>query len=118
MPRLAADSDSSLRSAAGRPPSVLLTKHSLPSRLHWEPDGAQKRAKAHIPGLFRVHARFSFIVSGFPTCAQRGARRPAYNQQTPQRHINCGRAVSARENPPYQRRCQLHTHHGADARLP
>jgi len=41
--------------------------------------GAQKRAKAHVPGLFPVHARFSFIVSGFPACARRGAGRPAHS---------------------------------------
>jgi len=31
--------------------------------------GAQKRAKAHVPGLLQDHARVSFIVSGFPACA-------------------------------------------------
>jgi len=30
--------------------------------------GAQKRAKAHSPGLLQDHARVSFIVPGFPTC--------------------------------------------------
>jgi len=34
-----------------------------------ETHGAQKRAKAHIPGLLQDHARVSFIVSGFPACA-------------------------------------------------
>ena len=33
--------------------------------------GAQKRAKAHIPGLLRDHAGVSFMVSGFPACAAR-----------------------------------------------
>jgi len=31
-----------------------------------ETHGAQKRAKAHSPGLLQDHARVSFIVSGFP----------------------------------------------------
>jgi len=32
--------------------------------------GAQKRAKAHIPGLFQDHTRVSFIVPGFPACGK------------------------------------------------
>jgi len=31
--------------------------------------GAQKRAKAHSPGLLQGHKRVPFIVSGFPACA-------------------------------------------------
>jgi len=42
--------------------------------------GAQKRAKAHSPGLFQVHARVSFIISGFPAypCLSGGTGFPAY----------------------------------------
>ena len=38
----------------------------------FEAHGAQKRAKAHIPGLLQDHARVSFMTSGFPACATRG----------------------------------------------
>ena len=36
-----------------------------------ETHGAQKRAKAHSPGLLQDHARVSFIVSGFLACGPR-----------------------------------------------
>jgi len=83
MPWLAANFDLSSRRAACRRLYLLLTKHSFPSRLHHEPHGAQKRAKAHSRGLLQDHARVSFMVSdfsvhspggtGFPACARGGA---------------------------------------------
>jgi len=38
--------------------------------------GAQKRAKAHIPGLLQDRPRVSFVVSGFPACVGEGDGRP------------------------------------------
>jgi len=42
----------------------------------------KKRAKAHSPGYFHAHPRVPFIVSGFPACASRRARPPAYKTWT------------------------------------
>jgi len=96
MPWLAANSDLSFRSFAYRTHYVLLTKHSFSFSPALGTHGAQKRAKAHIPGLVQDHARVSLIVSGFPTCAQCGPRRPAYSMH--------GSAVSLRAARPGARR--------------
>jgi len=48
-----------------------LDKAFFPFSLALEAHGAQKRAKAHSPGLLQQHARVSFMVSGFPACAAR-----------------------------------------------
>ena len=63
MPRLAANSDSSLRSAAGRPPSVLLAKHSFPSRLHQDPTVHKSVPKPTAPASFQT-------TRGFPSYSQ------------------------------------------------
>jgi len=46
-----------------------LDKASFPFSPALGTHGAQKRAKAHISGLLQDRGRVSFMVSGFPACA-------------------------------------------------
>jgi len=71
--------------------------------------GAQKRAKAHIPGLLQDHARVSLIVSGFPaySCLSGGTGFRACGTRggTPRLHgaLCEGRVVGARYIVPERR---------------
>ena len=70
--------------------------------------GAQKRAKAHGPGLFQHRARVRFIVSGFRACAGGGGQN-GHGNAVPLQRSDAGRGAPptrerAREKTPACRR--------------
>jgi len=81
LPRNQLPGENEKNASAGPQLQLLVAKLRIPSALRsldraffsFSPasgtNGAQKRAKAHIPGPLQDHARVSFIVSAFPACA-------------------------------------------------